>query len=40
VEKLVEYMSFKSYYEQINTKGEVPVNEFMERIPPEIVLEL
>jgi len=40
VEKLVEYMSFKTYYENANTKDEVPVNEFMERIPPEIVLEL
>ena len=40
VEKLVEYMSFKTYYEHTNTKDEVPVNEFMERIPPEVVLEL
>jgi len=40
VEKLVEYMSFKTYYENANTKDEVPVNEFLERIPPEIVLEL
>ncbi|KJA22480.1 hypothetical protein HYPSUDRAFT_40857 [Hypholoma sublateritium FD-334 SS-4] len=40
VEKLVEYMSFKTYYETVNTKDDVPVKEFMERIPPEIVLEL
>ena len=40
MEKLVEYMSFKTYYEQVNTKDEVPVHEFMERIPPEIILEL
>ncbi|KAF8910675.1 BTB/POZ protein [Gymnopilus junonius] len=40
LEKLVEYMSFKSHYESINTKEEIPVQEFMERIPPELVLEL
>ncbi|KAF8965424.1 BTB/POZ protein [Flammula alnicola] len=40
VEKLVEYMSFKTHYESVGTKEEVPVKEFMERIPPEIVLEL
>ena len=40
VEKLVEYMSFKTYYETVSTREEVPVKEFMERIPPEIVLEL
>ncbi|KAH9476266.1 Elongin-C [Psilocybe cubensis] len=40
VEKLVEYMSFKTYYESINTKDEIPLNEFLERIPPEIILEL
>ncbi len=33
-------MSFKTYYETVNTKDDVPVKEFMERIPPEIVLEL
>ncbi|PPQ93129.1 hypothetical protein CVT25_003661, partial [Psilocybe cyanescens] len=40
VEKLVEYMSFKTYYESINTKDEIPLNEFLERINPEIILEL
>ncbi|KAJ7621010.1 BTB/POZ protein [Roridomyces roridus] len=40
VEKLLEYMSFKAYYEKAGPKEEVPVQEFMERIPPEIVLEL
>jgi transcription elongation factor B subunit 1 len=40
VEKLVEYMSFKAHYESVGSKEEIPVNDFMERIPPEIVLEL
>ncbi|KAJ6551755.1 BTB/POZ protein [Mycena capillaripes] len=40
VEKLLEYMSFKSYYENVGPKDEVPIHEFMDRIPPEIVLEL
>ncbi|KAF8184844.1 BTB/POZ protein [Pholiota molesta] len=40
VEKMVEYMSFKTYYESVNPKEDVPVKEFLERIPPEIVLEL
>ena len=33
-------MSFRSYYETIGKKEDIPVHEFMERIPPEIVLEL
>ncbi|KAF8811227.1 POZ domain-containing protein [Phlegmacium glaucopus] len=40
VEKLIEYMSFKTHHESVVSKEETPVNEFMERIPPEIVLEL
>ena len=40
VEKLVEYMGFKAHYESVGSKEEIPVNDFMERIPPEIVLEL
>jgi len=40
VERLVEYMSFKTYYETTNTKDEVPLHEFTERVPPEIILEL
>ncbi|KDR76246.1 hypothetical protein GALMADRAFT_468378 [Galerina marginata CBS 339.88] len=40
VEKLVEYMCFKNHYESVNTKEEIPVQEFLERIPPELVLEL
>ncbi|KAJ7023072.1 BTB/POZ protein [Mycena alexandri] len=40
VEKLLEYMSFKSYYEGAGAKEEVPVQEFMDRVPPELVLEL
>lgn len=39
VEKMVEYMSFKTHCESI-PKEEIPLNDFMERIPPEIVLEL
>ncbi|CAA7262529.1 unnamed protein product [Cyclocybe aegerita] len=40
LEKLVEYMSFKAHHESIGTKEEVPVKEMLDRIPPEIVLEL
>lgn len=42
MEKLVEYMGFKAHYESVpaGSKEEIPVNDFMERIPPEIVLEL
>lgn len=40
MEKLVEYMGFKAHYESMGSKEEIPVNDFMERIPPEIVLEL
>lgn len=40
MEKLVEYMNFKMHYKSVGSKGEIPVNDFMERIPPEIVLEL
>jgi len=40
VEKLIEYMSFKTHYDSVGSKEEIPVNDFMERIPPEIVLEL
>jgi transcription elongation factor B subunit 1 len=40
VEKLLEYMAFKAHYETVGPKEEIPVNEFMERLPPEIVLEL
>jgi len=39
-EKLVEYMSFKSYYETVGPKEDIPLLEFMERIPREVVLEL
>ncbi|KIY70662.1 hypothetical protein CYLTODRAFT_451561 [Cylindrobasidium torrendii FP15055 ss-10] len=39
VEKLIEYMAFKAHYEKASGK-EVPTNEFIDRIPPEIVLEL
>ncbi|KAJ7204329.1 hypothetical protein GGX14DRAFT_569438 [Mycena pura] len=40
VEKLLEYLSFKAHYETVELKDDIPVNEFLERIPPEIVLEL
>ncbi|KIJ95832.1 hypothetical protein K443DRAFT_682708, partial [Laccaria amethystina LaAM-08-1] len=39
-EKLVEYMCFKTHYESAATKEDIPANEFMERVPPEIILEL
>ncbi|KAF8904956.1 BTB/POZ protein [Mucidula mucida] len=39
VQKLIEYMCFKAHY-QHSKKEEVPIHEFIERIPPEIVLEL
>ncbi|KAJ6555085.1 BTB/POZ protein [Mycena vulgaris] len=40
VEKLLEYMSFKAHYANAGQRDEIPVQEFMDRIPPEIVLEL
>ncbi|KAJ3562996.1 hypothetical protein NP233_g9225 [Leucocoprinus birnbaumii] len=39
-EKLVEYMSFKSYYETVGPKEDIPIQEFQDRIPREVVLEL
>lgn len=33
-------MAFKAHYETVGPKDEIPVNEILERIPPEIVLEL
>ncbi|KAI0084643.1 BTB/POZ protein [Irpex rosettiformis] len=38
VEKLCEYMQYKSTYENVPPKEDIP--DFAERIPPEIVLEL
>ncbi|PPQ72549.1 hypothetical protein CVT24_004887 [Panaeolus cyanescens] len=40
VEKLVEYMIFKTHWQNANPREEVPIGEMMERIPPEIILEL
>ena len=40
VEKLVEYMAFKSYYQKAGPKEDVPAQEIIERIPLELVLEL
>lgn len=33
-------MAFRAHYEMAGPKEEMPLNEFMERLPPEIVLEL
>jgi len=40
VERVCEYMCFKAHYEGLGAKEEVPLNEFTERIPPEVALEL
>ncbi|KAF5379220.1 hypothetical protein D9615_005886 [Tricholomella constricta] len=40
VEKMLEYMAFRAHYETVGPKEDIPVHEFMERLPPEIVLEL
>jgi elongin-C len=41
VEKLCEYMMFKSQYSAAGIKKEeIPVSEFLERINPELALEL
>ena len=40
VEKLLEYMAFRAHWESATRKEDPPVQEFMERLPPEIVLEL
>lgn len=40
VEKVCEYMSFKAHYDGPGSKEDIPINEFTERIPPEIALEL
>lgn len=40
VEKVCEYMAFKAQYENAGPKEEIPLNEFTERIPPEVALEL
>jgi hypothetical protein len=37
---MIEYMAFKAHYETVGPKEEIPVHELMDRIPPEIVLEL
>lgn len=37
---MVEYMSFKVHNETLGPKEEVPVHDYLERVPPEIVLEL
>lgn len=33
-------MAFKAQYENAGPKEEIPLNEFTERIPPEVALEL
>ncbi|RDB30043.1 Elongin-C [Hypsizygus marmoreus] len=40
VEKALEYMAFRAHYESLGPKEDIPVNEFLERLPPEIVLEV
>ncbi|KAG6919818.1 hypothetical protein DXG01_000322 [Tephrocybe rancida] len=40
VEKMLEYMAFKLHYMEAGPKEDIPVNEFLERLHPEIVLEL
>ncbi|KAJ3846960.1 hypothetical protein EV368DRAFT_52006, partial [Lentinula lateritia] len=40
VQKMIEYMSFKAYYSKVGPKEEIPVNELIERLLPEIALEL
>ncbi|KIK64034.1 hypothetical protein GYMLUDRAFT_161848, partial [Collybiopsis luxurians FD-317 M1] len=40
VQKMIEYMAFKAYYSNVGPKEEIPLNELMERLPPEIALEL
>ena len=40
VEKLCEYMKFRSCYENAGPKEDIPVQDFMDRIPPEVALEL
>ncbi|KAJ7058133.1 hypothetical protein C8F01DRAFT_1149690 [Mycena amicta] len=40
VDKMLDYMSFKAHYEATPATQEVPVQEMLDRLPPEIVLEL
>jgi len=40
VERLCEYMVFRSSYENAGPKEDIPVQDLIERIPPEVALEL
>ncbi|KAF7297169.1 hypothetical protein MIND_00950000 [Mycena indigotica] len=40
VDKLLDYMLFKAHYKDPAASEDVPVHELLERITPEIVLEL
>ncbi|KAF8634702.1 hypothetical protein AX15_000758 [Amanita polypyramis BW_CC] len=40
VQKMIEYMLFRAHFENVGPKEEIPIHEILERIPPEIVLEL
>jgi hypothetical protein len=40
LEKVCEYMAFKTYYDNAGGNTEVPVHELLERIQPEVALEL
>jgi transcription elongation factor B subunit 1 len=37
-EKVVEYLTFKDAYKSAGPKDDIP--DFMERLPPELALEL
>ena len=40
MQKMIEYMLFRAHFENAGAKEEVPIHEILERIQPEIVLEL
>ncbi|KAF9070501.1 BTB/POZ protein [Rhodocollybia butyracea] len=40
LQKMIEYMAFKAHYSNVGPKEEIPIHELMERMPPEVVLEL
>jgi hypothetical protein len=40
VSKVLEYLAFRKTFEGLPHKEEIPVNDFAERIPLEVVLEL
>jgi transcription elongation factor B subunit 1 len=38
VEKVIEYLTYKAAYANLGPKEDLP--DFMERLPPELALEL